>query len=88
MGELGLRIEGTSIEGTPAGAMMPLTRSFVPVSGSVGLVGAPFEGISVGLLGAISQRAPAGVELFARGPGPERDLLERDDVGRQLGGNR
>lgn len=65
--QLGLRIEGSSIRGTPlSGAQM--TRHFVPVSGSVGLLMRPGDGFTLGLTGAVSQRAPGDVELFARGP--------------------
>ncbi len=66
--ELGFRLEGTNHEGTPFGETRLRDRRFVPVSGSVGLVYTPREDLTIGLVGAVSQRAPAVVELFARGP--------------------
>ncbi|MEE2679012.1 MAG: TonB-dependent receptor [Myxococcota bacterium] len=66
--EFGARIEGTDVRGTPYLATQERTRSFLPVSGSLGLVVDPSNGVTIGILGAISQRAPAETELFARGP--------------------
>ncbi len=77
VGEFGLRLEGTSVEGTPEGVMFERTRSFFPVSGSIGLVNEPCEGFTIGALGAVSQRAPSGVELFARGPHEATSTFER-----------
>jgi iron complex outermembrane receptor protein len=68
VGEFGLRIEGTRLRGTPFGATSERSRTFVPVSGSLGLVYDPTEDVAVGLVLSASQRAPAESELFARGP--------------------
>jgi len=79
VGELGFRVEGTRVEGTPAGASRERDRSFVPLSGSIGLVYTPREDLSLGLTGAASQRAPAEVELFARGPHEATGTFETGD---------
>lgn len=75
VGEFGFRVEGTEVDGTPCGAAeapceggAKANRSFVPLSGSIGLVYAPREDLTLGLLGVAAQRAPDAVELFARGP--------------------
>lgn len=80
VGEFGLRIEGTEVEGTPVGGTFMVSRNFVPISGSLGLVAEPCEWLTIGLLGAASQRAPAAVELFARGPHEATGTFEIGDV--------
>lgn len=65
--QLGLRIEGGGVRGTPRSGIRT-QRHFVPVSGSVGLLFRPESGLTLGLTGSASQRAPSDVELFARGP--------------------
>jgi len=75
VGEFGFRVEGTNIEGIPCGSTQApcggtqaIDLSFVPLGGSLGLVYVPIEGLSLGLMGVAAQRAPAQVELLARGP--------------------
>ncbi|MCG8587779.1 MAG: TonB-dependent receptor [Proteobacteria bacterium] len=69
--ELGLRVESTQVDGESRGGS-GRERNFVPVSGAVGLrfepFGERFGGWTFGLTGAVSQRAPSDVELFAAGP--------------------
>ena len=77
--EFGARIEGTSVRGTPYLSTQERTRSFLPVSSSLGLVVDPSNGLTVGILGAISQRAPAETELFARGPHEATETFEIGD---------
>jgi iron complex outermembrane receptor protein len=74
--ELGFRVEGSVVEGTPFGDTQRVDKSFTPVSGSAGLVYSPNEQWSVGLIGAASQRAPAESELFARGPHESTETFE------------
>ena len=64
--ELGLRFEGTWVEGTPIDGIRR-KRSFAPISGSAALIAHPGP-LSVGVTGSASQRAPSQVELYARGP--------------------
>ncbi len=85
VGEFGMRIEGSILEGTPFGATERTSRGFVPVSGSGGLVFTPTEELSFGLVGAISQRAPDVVELFARGPHEATGTFEIGDADAVLG---
>lgn len=65
--ELGLRVEGSWVEGTPFSGTKR-NRRFAPLSGSVALVVNPTPALSLGLMGTAAQRAPSQVELFARGP--------------------
>jgi iron complex outermembrane receptor protein len=77
--EGGLRIESTRVEGMARGAASRTKRSFVPVSGSIGVLVSPLEWFSVALTGSISQRAPSGVELFAMGPHEATATFETGD---------
>jgi len=77
--QTGLRVEGTSVEGTPAGAASSRTRDFVPLSGSLGLLFHPTDWLSAGLTGSAAQRAPSASELFARGPHEATATFERGD---------
>jgi iron complex outermembrane receptor protein len=77
--ELGFRVEGSLVEGTPFGATRVRDRSFVPLSGSLGLVYTPREDLSLGFVAGASQRAPAAVELFARGPHEATGTFEIGD---------
>ncbi|MGH0037338.1 MAG: TonB-dependent receptor [Myxococcota bacterium] len=78
-GEFGLRVESTRVEGTPFGKTRDRDRNFVPVSGSAGLILEPCESWTLGLTGSASQRAPAEVELFARGPHEATGTFEVGD---------
>lgn len=64
--EMGVRIEHTNVEGRDA-ASIRRSRDFVPVSGALSIIANPIDWLTIGLRGAISQRAPSQVELFARG---------------------
>ncbi len=65
--ETGFRVEHTRVQGSDlTGRHRDL--DFVPLSGSIGLVAKPLSGLTIGLTTSIGQRAPAQVELFARGP--------------------
>jgi iron complex outermembrane receptor protein len=79
VGEFGFRVEGPMVDGTPAGATTERHRSFLPVSGSMGLVYEATELLSFGLTGAASQRAPAESELYARGPHEASGTFEIGD---------
>ncbi len=79
MGEFGLRVEGTEVEGTPFMRSRKTDRRFFPISGSVGLVYDPIETLNFGLVGSVTQRAPAEVELFARGPHEATGTFEVGD---------
>ena len=64
--ELGMRIELTNVEGRDANSIRR-SRDFVPISGALSVLASPIEWLTIGLRGAVSQRAPSQVELFARG---------------------
>ncbi len=92
--ELGFRVEGTNVEGTPAPDFFGTgeefgrrDRQFVPISGSLGLVYTPTESLTFGAVGAVSQRAPDAVELFARGPHEATGTFEigNDDFDEETG---
>ena len=76
--ELGMRVEGTWIEGTPISGEHR-DRAFVPISGSAALVGHSSEDWTVGLTASASQRAPSSSELFARGPHEATGTFEIGD---------
>ncbi len=63
----GARIENVKIDGTPA-SDVPTSRSFTPVSGSVGLLLQASNAVHWGITLSSAARAPAQTELFARGP--------------------
>ncbi|MGB0618669.1 MAG: TonB-dependent receptor [Myxococcota bacterium] len=64
--ELGYRYENTRVQGVDAGDVNR-DLDFDAFSGSVGLVKTPTDWLTLGANGSISQRAPAIVELLARG---------------------
>jgi len=67
--ELGGRVEKTSLRGAPDPVgTSRRTLDFTPLSGSLGFVVHATEEWTIGLRGAVSQRAPGQAELFARGP--------------------
>ena len=77
-GELGFRVEHTRVEGRDiTGALRD--EEFVPLSGAVGLVAEPLSWLTVGLNGAVSQRAPSQVELLARGAHEATQTFEIGD---------
>ncbi len=65
--QLGLRVEGVNVRGTPAESDAVITRGFTPVSASTGLVFEPAEHWRLGLALSSAARAPAQTELYARG---------------------
>jgi len=65
--QTGVRVERTNVEGTPV-SNVETSRSFTPVSGSVGLVLDATSAAKLGLTLSSAARAPAHTELFARGP--------------------
>jgi iron complex outermembrane receptor protein len=64
--QFGARVENVEVVGTPA-SDLATSRSFTPVSGSVGLVLDAGEKWRTGLALSSAARAPAQTELFARG---------------------
>jgi iron complex outermembrane receptor protein len=78
--QAGLRIEGTQVEGTPAGGTSKKERDFVPASGSLALLLHPNDWFSVGVTGSVAQRAPSSPELFARGPHEATSTFETGDA--------
>ncbi len=77
-GEIGLRVEHTRVEGRDiTGARRD--EDFVPLSGALGLVARPLPWLTVGLNGAVSQRAPSQVELLARGAHEATQTFEIGD---------
>ena len=64
--ETGARIEHTNVDGEDASSNHK-SRDFIPLSGAVSIVATPTDWLTMGLRGAVSQRAPSQVELFARG---------------------
>jgi iron complex outermembrane receptor protein len=65
--QFGARVENVSVDGTPA-SDVDTSRSFTPISGSVGLVYDIATTWRAGLALSSSARAPAQTELFSRGP--------------------
>lgn len=76
--EFGFRFESTEVDGRGLDDIAR-DRRFFPLSGSASLVGKPFEGVTLGLTGNVSQRAPAQAELFARGAHEATETFERGD---------
>jgi iron complex outermembrane receptor protein len=64
--EMGTRVEHTRVDGRDASSNHR-SRDFIPLSGALSIVAAPSDWLTIGLRGAVSQRAPSQVELFARG---------------------
>ena len=76
--ELGVRIEHTNVKGNDA-AGIRRDRNFVPISGALSLASVPVDWLTIGIRGAISQRAPSQVELLARGPHEATQTFEIGD---------
>jgi iron complex outermembrane receptor protein len=76
--ELGFRVEQTRVEGTDI-TDAQRDEDFVPLSGALGLVAHPFPWLTIGLNGAVSQRAPSQVELLARGAHEATQTFEIGD---------
>jgi len=78
--EFGARFEYTNVEGRDI-ADVRHDRDFAPMSGALSLISMPLDWLTVGLRGAVSQRAPSQVELFARGPHEATATFEVGDPG-------
>ena len=76
--EIGVRIEHTNVKGNDA-AGIRRDRNFVPISGALSLASVPIDWLTIGIRGAISQRAPSQVELLARGPHEATQTFEIGD---------
>lgn len=63
----GARIEGNRVRGTPADDRRR-SKDFLPLSASAGLLYSATPQVQLGLTLSATQRAPAALELFARGP--------------------
>jgi iron complex outermembrane receptor protein len=77
--ETGVRVEHVRIRGTPTSGLST-TRTFTPISGSLGVVWNPVEQIGVGAMLSSAARAPAQTELFARGPHDGPGTFETGDA--------
>jgi iron complex outermembrane receptor protein len=62
-----MRVERVSVDGTPA-SDVATKRAFTPFSASAGLTYDVSDSVRLGLTAASAARAPAQIELFARGP--------------------
>lgn len=78
--QLGARVEHSEARGTPFGGERRAER-FTPLSGSVGLLLRLGDALSAGLTLSAQERAPAPVELFARGPHEATGTFEIGDAG-------
>lgn len=76
--EFGFRFESTEVDGRGIDEIRR-DRHFFPLSGSAAIVGKPLDGLTLGLTGNVSQRAPAQAELFARGVHEATATFERGD---------
>jgi iron complex outermembrane receptor protein len=76
--QTGARVEHVGIDGTPA-SDVPTSRTFTPVSGSLGFLFDTSEATQVGLTLTSAARAPAQTELFARGPHDGPGTFETGD---------
>jgi iron complex outermembrane receptor protein len=76
--QTGARVERVDIAGMPA-SDVPTSRSFTPVSGSLGLVFDASTSTRLGLTVTSAARAPAQTELFARGPHDGPGTFETGD---------
>ena len=76
--QTGARVERVDIAGTPA-SDVPTSRSFTPVSGSLGVVFDASMSTRLGLTVTSAARAPAQTELFARGPHDGPGTFETGD---------
>ncbi len=65
--QTGARVERVEVDGTPA-TEVPTSRTFTPVSGSLGVLFDVSEATKLGVTLTSAARAPAQTELFARGP--------------------
>jgi iron complex outermembrane receptor protein len=76
--QTGARVERVDIDGTPA-SDVATSRSFTPVSGSLGLVLDASASTRLGLTLTSAARAPGQTELFARGPHDGPGTFETGD---------
>lgn len=73
----GARVEDADIEGTPLSG--PTSRSFTPISASVGLLYDASRALRFGVTLSSAARAPAQTELYARGPHEATATYETGD---------
>lgn len=78
--EGGARVEQVRIRGTPVSGD-PVSRSFTPLSGSLGMVVNPNGRVGLGVMLTSAARAPGQTELFARGPHDGPGTYETGDPG-------
>lgn len=64
--EMGARFEYTNVRGRDIDDVRH-DRDFAQVSGALSLISSPLDWLTIGVRGAISQRAPSQVELLAKG---------------------
>jgi iron complex outermembrane receptor protein len=76
--QFGARVENVQVDGTPASGE-PTERSFLPVSGSMGLVYDASQALRLGLALSSAARAPAQTELYARGVHDATSTYETGD---------
>jgi iron complex outermembrane receptor protein len=76
--EMGARVEYTNVRGRDINGIRH-DRDFVPVSGALSLVSMPLDWLTIGVRGAVSQRAPSQVELLARGAHEATQTFEIGD---------
>jgi len=76
--QTGARVERVDVDGTPA-SDVPTSRSFTPVSGSLGVLFDVSMSTRLGLTVTSAARAPAQTELFARGPHDGPGTFETGD---------
>jgi iron complex outermembrane receptor protein len=77
--QTGARVEHVDVEGTPASDVFT-SRTFTPISASLGLVFDASDTIRLGLTLTSAARAPAQTELFARGPHDGPGTFETGDA--------
>jgi iron complex outermembrane receptor protein len=63
----GARVESVDVDGTPADGI-PVSRRFLPISGSAGLLFDISDALRAGLTASSAARAPGQTELYAHGP--------------------
>ncbi len=76
--ETGLRVEQTRVQGVDE-ADVNRDLYFTALSGALGFVHTPFDWLTLGANGSISQRAPSQVELLARGAHEATNTFEIGD---------
>jgi iron complex outermembrane receptor protein len=81
--QVGARVEDVHVDGTPA-SDVPTSRTFTPISGSVGVVFDATPTVRLGATLTSAARAPAQTELYARGPHDGPATFETGDASLDL----